>query len=78
MPVHLGNHPASVEIRDDRKPLLHRPIFATASGLLLYSQSENQRWNEEANRDTGRGEQIVTRLMVTPWRRLVDKLRALI
>ncbi len=75
VPVHLGNHPASVEIRDDRKPLLHRTIFATASGLLLYSQSENQRWNEDANRDAGRGEQIVTRLMVTPWRRLVDKLR---
>jgi cell division protein FtsA len=33
VPVHLGNHPASVEIRDDRKPLLHRTIFATASGL---------------------------------------------
>lgn len=75
VPVHLGNHPASIEIRDDRKPLLHRTIFATASGLLLYSQSENQRWNEDANRDSGRGEQIVTRLMVTPWRRLVDKLR---
>lgn len=75
VPVHLGNHPASVEIRDDRKPLLHRTIFATASGLLLYSQSENQRWSEETDRDTGR-EQIVTRLMVTPWRRLVDKLRA--
>ncbi len=75
VPVHLGNHPASVEIRDDRKPLLHRTIFATASGLLLYSQSENQRWSEETDRDAGR-EQIVTRLMVTPWRRLVDKLRA--
>jgi cell division protein FtsA len=75
VPVHLGNHPASVEIREERKPLLHRTIFATASGLLLYSQSENQRWSEATDRDTGR-EQIVTRLMVTPWRRLVDKLRA--
>jgi cell division protein FtsA len=76
VPVHLGNHPASVEIREERKPLLHRTIFATASGLLLYSQSENQRWSEATDRDTGR-EQIVTRLMVTPWRRLVDKLRAI-
>jgi cell division protein FtsA len=75
VPVHLGNHPASVEIREERKPLLHRTIFATASGLLLYSQSENQRWSEATDRDAGR-EQIVTRLMVTPWRRLVDKLRA--
>jgi len=74
--VHLGNHPASVEIRDDRKPLLHRPIFASASGLLLYSQSENQRWSEENDRDAGRGEQIVNRLMVTPWRRVVDLLKS--
>jgi cell division protein FtsA len=61
VPVHLGNHPASVEIREERKPLLHRTIFATASGLLLYSQSENQRWSEATDRDTGR-EQIVDKL----------------
>jgi cell division protein FtsA len=73
--VHLGNHPASIEVREDRKPLLQRTIFATASGLLLYSQSENQRWSEATDRDAGR-EQIVTRLMVTPWRRLVDRLRS--
>lgn len=77
VPVHLGNHPASVEIRDDRKPLLHRAIFATTSGLLLYSQSESQRWSEDADRDAGRGEQIVNRLMVTPWRRMVDVLRSI-
>lgn len=38
--VHLGNPPLTVDTSDERRPLLRRSIYATASGLLLYSQND--------------------------------------
>lgn len=38
--VHLGNLPMAVTASDELLPLLKRPQYATAIGLLLYSQKE--------------------------------------
>jgi len=77
--VHLGNAPVGVEAaNEERRPMLRRPVYATASGLLLYSQNEQQRMAEGSVDDGERGKPVVERLVVTPWRRLMDKLRQVI
>jgi cell division protein FtsA len=77
--VHLGNAPVGVEAaNEERRPMLRRPVYATASGLLLYSQNEQQRMAEGSVEDNARGKPVVERLVVTPWRRLMDKLRQVI
>lgn len=40
--AHLGNTPLQVYAKDDLLPSLRRSIYATASGLLMFSQSELQ------------------------------------
>lgn len=40
--AHLGNPPLHVYAKDEMLPALRRSLYATASGLLIYSQSELQ------------------------------------
>lgn len=40
MTVHLGNAPAQLHIQEELAANLRRPIYATAAGLLLFSQQE--------------------------------------
>lgn len=40
--AHLGNPPLQVYAKDEMLPSLRRSLYATASGLLLFSQSELQ------------------------------------
>ena len=37
--AHLGNPPLCVDIVEEKRPQLRRSIYATASGLLMYSQN---------------------------------------
>ncbi|TXJ09543.1 MAG: cell division protein FtsA [Acinetobacter sp.] len=40
--AHLGNPPLQVYAKDDMLPVLRRSLYTTASGLLIFSQSELQ------------------------------------
>lgn len=40
--AHLGNLPLQVYTKDELLPALRRPLYATASGLLMFSQNEAQ------------------------------------
>jgi hypothetical protein len=75
--VHLGNLPAAIEAAtEDMKIALKRPLYATALGLLLYTQSE-QRLAESRAEEAARGKPLVERLVVSPWRRTMDRLKQL-
>lgn len=77
VPVHLGNLPAAIEAAtEDMKIALKRPLYATALGLLLYTQSE-QRLAESRAEEAARGKPLVERLVVSPWRRTMDRLKQL-
>lgn len=77
VPVHLGNLSAAIETaNDDMKIALRRPLYATALGLLLYTQSE-QRLAESRTEEAARGKPLVERLVVSPWRRTMDRLKQL-
>ncbi|MEC7118999.1 MAG: cell division protein FtsA, partial [Pseudomonadota bacterium] len=78
LPAHLANSPIGVEISEERRALLKRQTYSTVSGLLLYSQSEQQRLAESSVADLDRHQPVVDRLVINPWRRMMDKLRQLI
>ena len=75
--VHLGNTPVSIDTAEERRSQLRRPLYATACGLLRYTQSDQQRMSD-TDPDTERGQPVMERLVLTPWRRLMDKLRQVI
>lgn len=75
--VHLGNPPVAVDASSELRPLLRRSIYATASGLLMYSQNEQQRATEVGDESVS-GEGWLQRYMVQPWQRLIDKLKQLV
>ncbi len=74
--VHLGNHPTGVDCAKERRAQLRRPMYATASGLLLYSQSELQRFNDSATAEEG-GKEVLD-VVLSPWRWLINKLKNLV
>ncbi len=74
VPVHLGNLPAAIEASDELKVSLRRPLYATALGLLLYTQSD-QRLAESRTEEAIRGKPLVERLVLSPWQRFTERLR---
>lgn len=77
VPAHLANAPSGIEIIEERRVALRRQMYSTASGLLLYSQSEQQRLAETSVDDAERHQPVVDRLVLNPWRRMMDKFRQL-
>ena len=75
--VHLGNPPLVVDTSTESRPLLRRSIYATASGLLMYSQNELQRATEVGD-DSVSGDGWVQQYFVQPWQGLMEKLRQLV
>jgi cell division protein FtsA len=75
--VHLSNTPVMVDTSDDRRPQLRRPTYTTACGLLMYSQSDQQRIADAAQLDADRSQPVMERLVLAPWRQMVEKLRQL-
>ena len=66
-----------IDIIEERRVALRRQLYSTASGLLLYSQSEQQRLAETSVDDAERHQPVVDRLVLNPWRRMMDKFRQL-
>jgi cell division protein FtsA len=50
--AHLGNPPLQVHSKDELLPALRRSIYTTASGLLMFSQSEAQDSVIDENQNT--------------------------
>lgn len=75
--VHLGNPPMVVDASSDLRPLLRRSIYATASGLLMYSQNEQQRATEVGDESVS-GDGVLQRYVVQPWQGLIEKLKQLV
>lgn len=75
--VHLGNPPMVVDASSDLRPLLRRSIYATASGLLMYSQNEQQRATEVGDESVS-GDGLLQRYFVQPWQGLIEKLKQLV
>lgn len=75
--VHLGNPPMVVDASNELRPLLRRSIYATASGLLMYSQNELQRATEVGDEAVS-GDGWVQQYFVQPWQGLIDKLKQLV
>lgn len=76
--VHLYNHPKAVDTTDEQRVNLCRAVYATASGLLMYSQGELQRHDIEENATSVNHTALFYRLFVLPWRQLMEKLRQVI
>jgi cell division protein FtsA len=75
--VHLGNPPLVVDTSDERRALLRRSVYATASGLLMYSQNEQQRANDEGTQKPER-DGWLQHYFVQPWQNLMEKLRQVV
>ena len=76
--AHLANAPSGIDVIEERRVALRRSMYSTATGLLLYSQSEQQRLTESSIEDSERHQPVVERLVLNPWRRMMDKFRQLI
>ena len=61
--AHLGNPPLHVYAKDEMLPALRRALYATASGLLIYSQSELQQTIAPAEHEIN--ESLWQRLLAT-------------
>lgn len=72
--AHLGNPPLQVYADDQHQAALRRSMYATAAGLLLFSQSELQDAVEEADEVNDRT--FVDRV-VNGWNTLNSKLKAI-
>ena len=72
--AHLGNPPLQVYAEDQHLPALRRSMYATATGLLLFSQSELQESVEEP-------EEVGTRpfldRVMNGWNALNNKLKGI-
>lgn len=75
--VHLGNPPMVVDASNELRPLLRRSIYATASGLLMYSQNELQRATEVGDEAVS-GDGWVQQYFVQPWQGLIERLKQLV
>ncbi|MEY4517050.1 MAG: cell division protein FtsA [Pseudomonadota bacterium] len=75
--VHLGNTPVTVDTAEDRRPQLRRAVYTTACGLLLYTQSDQQRIADSGQTDVEGGQSLIERMVLAPWHQMVDKLRQL-
>lgn len=75
--VHLGNPPLGVDTAEERRAMLRRSVYATASGLLMYSQGEQQRANEVGAEKVER-DGWVQNYVVQPWQSLMEKLRQVV
>lgn len=72
--AHLGNAPLTVTAANEsRLPILRRSVYATAIGLLLYSQNEQQQL-AEANPETPQRATLGER-MASSWQHLMNKLK---
>ncbi len=75
--AHLGNPPLCVDIVEEKRPLLRRSIYATASGLLMYSQNEQQR-DGEVDTASQAAPHWFQHYMVQPVQKVLEKLRQLV
>lgn len=72
--AHLGNPPLQVTASDQHLPALRRSLYATAAGLLLFSQSEMQETIEEPEDDEKRS--FMQRLS-NGWNTMNNKLKSI-
>ena len=72
--AHLGNPPLAVVTDDQYLPSLRRSMYATAAGLLLFSQSDMQEAIEEPEIQGGRP--LYDRI-VSGWNALNNKLKGI-
>ena len=75
--AHLGNPPLCVDIAEEKRPLLLRSIYATASGLLMYSQNEQQR-DGEVDTASQAAPSWFEHYMLHPVQKALEKLRQLV
>lgn len=75
--AHLGNPPLAVDISEEKRPLLRRSIYATASGLLMYSQNEQQRATEVGAEEQA-SDGWLQQYVVQPVQNMLEKLRQLV
>lgn len=75
--AHLGNPPMVVDASSELRPLLRRSIYATASGLLMYSQNEQQRATEVGDEAVS-GDGWLQHYVIQPWQGLIDRLKQLV
>ena len=69
--AHLGNPPLQVHSKDELLPALRRSIYTTASGLLMFSQSEAQESVIDENQNTS----SIWKRMVNSSNDLLSKLK---
>ncbi len=72
--AHLGNPPLQVYADDQHQAALRRSMYATAAGLLMFSQSELQEAVEEPEEGSDRS---VWERMVNGWNAFNSKLKAI-
>ena len=72
--AHLGNPPLQVYADDQHQAALRRSMYATAAGLLMFSQSELQEAVEEPEEGNDRS---VWERMVNGWNAFNSKLKAI-
>lgn len=75
--VHLSNTPIMVDTSEDRRPQLRRATYTTACGVLMYSQSDQQRIADAGQQDAESGQSSLETWVLSPWRKMVDKMRQL-
>lgn len=75
--VHLGNPPLTVDTSEERRPLLRRSIYATASGLLLYSQNDQRDPNNVSTEEIEEGNWL-KHYFIRPVQTMLEKLRQLV